>query len=32
MPLLVPRASERAQTRLLEFLVNNIRNPHTRRA
>jgi hypothetical protein len=32
MPLLVQAAGERAQTRFLEFFVNNIRNPHTRRA
>ncbi|MGJ0509177.1 MAG: hypothetical protein ACR652_19045 [Methylocystis sp.] len=29
---LVRSAGERAQTRFWEFFVNNIRNPHTRRA
>ena len=32
VPALVRSAGERAQTRFWEFFVNNIRNPHTRRA
>jgi site-specific recombinase XerD len=32
VPALVHSAGERAQTRFWEFFVNNIRNPHTRRA
>ncbi|HEY2107131.1 MAG TPA: hypothetical protein VGH29_15135 [Candidatus Binataceae bacterium] len=32
MPALVRAAGARAQTRFWEFFVNNIRNPHTRRA
>jgi site-specific recombinase XerD len=32
VPALVRSTGERAQTRFWEFFVNNIRNPHTRRA
>jgi len=32
LPTLVATAGERGQTRFWEFIVSNIRNPHTRRA